>query len=103
MHEWPCRRRGGGCGDGGSSGLMLRKMHQLELDAVGIGKKDRIVAGDVIVLAGRVEDSAAVGCDRCREAIDLSAAFGAEGDLAKAYPLLAEGRALEICGLRHPD
>src|SRR5205809_7192592 len=71
-------------------------VHQLELDAVGVGEEDRVIAGDVLgVLARRIEDRAAPRRDVPCQRVDLRAALRAERDLAETHAVLRERVAAE--------
>src|SRR5262249_13495530 len=68
------------------------KMHELELDSVGIAEEHGIVAGHVVgVLARQVGDAAAPLRNRTRQRIDLLATLRLERDLAQADAILAKG------------
>ena len=69
-------------------------MHELQLDAVGVGEEHGIVLRHVLgILAGRIENRAAHFFDVRREGVDLRAALGAERDLGEADAVLRERRA----------
>src|SRR5262249_51803855 len=77
---------------------------ELELQAVGIGEEDGVVARRVVVLAGWIQDADAARLERAGEGVNLGAASRPEGDLAEPDPVLAEsvGREARI-GLLDPE
>src|SRR3989449_4096649 len=78
----------------------LGDVHQLQLDAVGVGKEDGVVAGDVLgVLARRVEDLATKARDVPCQRVHLRAALRPEGHLAGPRRILGEGLA-RVAGVR---
>src|SRR5919197_1018190 len=82
-----------------------RDVHQLELDPVGVGEEDRVVARHVLgVLARRVEDRPAPRGEVPRERVHLRAALRAERDLAEPDAVLRERLAREArIRLLEPD
>src|SRR2546425_5784473 len=78
-------------------------VHQLELDAIGVGEEDGVVARHVLgVLARRMEDRPAPRRDVARERVHLRAALRPEGHLAEADTVLRE-RVARIARVRLLD
>src|SRR5262249_34569 len=65
-------------------------VNELELHAVGIGGEDGAVSPRVVVLAGRIQNTATARLELARAGVHLCAATRPEGDLAEADPILAE-------------
>src|SRR5437667_373834 len=81
----------------------LGDVHQLELDAIGVGEEDGVVARHVLgVLARRMEDRPSPRRDVARERVHLRAALRPEGHLAEADTVLRE-RVARIARVRLLD
>src|SRR5206468_1601297 len=81
----------------------LGDVHQLELDAIGVGEEDGVVARHVLgVLARRMEDRPTPRRDVARERVHLRAALRPEGHLAEADTVLRE-RVARIARVRLLD
>jgi hypothetical protein len=65
-------------------------MYDFKLEAIGIGEKDRIIAGAIVVFARRIENSPTVRGDAAGEFVDLFATLGAKGDFAQTDTALVE-------------
>src|SRR5882762_10066887 len=77
---------------------------ELELQAVGVGEEDGVVAGRVVVLAGWIEDASAARLEFPGEGVHLAAASGTEGDLAEPDAVLVEPVGCEAgIGLLDPE
>ena len=77
-----------------------RDVHELQLDTVGVGEEDGVVARHVLrVLARRMEDCPTPRRDVARERVHLRAALRPEGHLAEPDAILGEGLA-RVAGVR---
>src|SRR5438094_7275524 len=80
-----------------------RDVHELQLDTVGVGEEDGVVARHVLrVLARRMEDCPTPRRDVARERVHLRAALRPEGHLAAADTVLRE-RVARIARVRLLD
>src|SRR5262245_32956895 len=80
----------------------VRLEHDLELDAVRIGKEDRIVARRVVVLRRWIANRRADLEQEAVKLIDVFAAVGVEGEVMEArhVAIVPRGPALRACRLQ---